>query len=178
MVKKVEEIYDEYGVWLYYKFRYLATTNSYLQNYGEYPLKYMRSVETQDICYDDFGDNILSTSEYLNQVLDTEIIAQNKIIDKPIQISDNKEVQDLFELLSKEFKTQFIIESVTEIVSVEEGKVSIAFNTNLCNITPNEIGKINNRAFAIFKTQNYKTINAVMVLWGMIMILMMILQMI
>lgn len=133
------------------------------KNYGEYPLKYRKSVELQGVCCDDFCENILLTLEYLNKVLDTEIIVQDKI-DEPIQMSNNQEVQNLFELLSKEFKTQFAIESVTEIDSVEEGKVSIAFNTNLCEITPNEIGKINSRAFTIFKAQNYETINAVMVL--------------
>lgn len=144
-----------------------------MQNYGEdiYIREYQLNKIRVKLRYTLSTNNDFSTSisqipvlEYLNQVGIDDVVVQSNVIDKTIQMSENKEVQDLLKLFNKEFETEFAIESITEFESVEEDKVSIAFNTNLQNVAPNEIGGINSRAFTIFKAQNYKTINAVMVL--------------
>lgn len=100
-------------------------------------------------------------AEYMsNPSYVTEIYGKLDITDTYFNVKKNIEIQEFCSLLNENF--DFEVKSITELES--DDRVSLVFNTDLPDLLPEKIGKINDEVFELFDKQNYKTIEAVMVL--------------
>ena len=102
----------------------------------------------------------MSNHSYSTEILSSSDIFNLNVSNIYLNAKKNVEIQEFRKIVNDNF--DFEVKSVTELKA--DDKIALIFNTDLPNLSPDEIGKINDEVFELFDKQNYKTIEAVMVL--------------
>lgn len=114
-----------------------------------------------------FNNTSQGTMEYCVSQADILLnILQNSNISKPmaLNIIQQIEITNITRMLQAAFSEFQILKPVIEIAG-DNNKVSLIFNTSLPdNLSPDEIGKVNDKAFEIFSKESHSFIDSVMVL--------------